>query len=295
MATARPKGERADTQPGTVTHIVEEPVTQVTTLEVQKAFEDIRKLYTAEKADNFSALIMSLPGSGKTTLIGTGRLPILLDSFDPKGPVVLRKLIAEGKVLVRDWSGDSSKNPTKYRAWEKQWEHDVRSGFLGYFGTYAIDSFTTFSDALSNEIAKVKKRDPGTLAIQDYQGLYATIRDMINLTSTQDCDFFLTAHIFTDKDDITGEITTEMMAYKGLRTSVPLLFSERYILIRKDSPAGNTFKLLTGVHSRYRASSRLASEGQLDLFEVPDIKWILKKVGRSATDKDLFLQEKGGD
>ena len=66
-----------------------------------------------------------------------------------------------------------------YKAWEEQWERDIRDGFLSNFGTYAIDSLSTLMDAMSNKMSKDKGRSGGALAIQDYIPLYNTIKDII--------------------------------------------------------------------------------------------------------------------
>ena len=237
----------------------------------------------------FSGLFMGTFSSGKTTLIGTGRKPILIDSFDPNGTIVLRKLIDKGEILVRDWSVDDYKNPKAYRQWEDQWEKDVRDGFLKNFGTYAIDSATTFITALAYQISKKFGRPPSTLAIQDYGVIYATLGDIVAMSSTQGCDFIMTAHLTFAKDDLTGEIMTELDTFNKLKTMLPRLFSERYVVRKVEKAAGLDYEVLTNDKGRFRAGSRLAAEGKIETIEKPDLKAILKKAGYPTEDKPLFL------
>jgi hypothetical protein len=237
----------------------------------------------------FTGLLMGTFSTGKTSLLGTGRLPVLIDSFDPGGTVVLRQKLESGEVLVRDWSIDNYKQPTAYTKWEAQWEQDIRNGFLKNFGTYAIDSLTTFITALSNHISKKAGRPPATLAIQDYTLIYATLRDIISLSSAQGCDFLMTAHLTLNKDDLTGEIIAEIDTYNKLKTLLPVLFSERYVLRKVEKASGITYEVLTNDQGRYKAGSRLANEGKIETVEKPNIKAILKKAGYNIDDKPLFL------
>ncbi|KKM34725.1 hypothetical protein LCGC14_1565130, partial [marine sediment metagenome] len=78
--------------------------------------EEIRTMYLKKREGrNFSAIIMGLYGSGKTTLIGTAPRPLLIDSFDPKGTVVLEQLywdeIESGAILIRPWWSDDHVHP----------------------------------------------------------------------------------------------------------------------------------------------------------------------------------------
>ncbi|CAK0747658.1 conserved hypothetical protein [Azospirillaceae bacterium] len=263
-------------------------------LDIRTEFNKIKEMYESKKGANFSALIMGLGGVGKTLLMSTARKPVLVDQFDPFGAVVLKPWIDKGEVLVRDWSGDKTKTPTKYREYERVIEKDCQTGFLSNFGTYAIDSATTLLVALSNEIGKTfptkEKMAPGSLAQGAYQPLYATVRDLIGMCSNQGCDFFLTSHIELDKDEVSGEVLYQMSVFKGLKTQIPLLFSERYCLDKSAKGDEIEYKLYTNVKGRFKlASSRLAASGKFDVTEEPNIKKLLKKAGYPTEDKPLFL------
>jgi len=256
----------------------------------KEEFKRIRESMKASgQQENFTGLFMGTFSSGKTSLIGTGRKPILIDSFDPNGTIVLRKQIDAGEVLVRDWSVDDYKNPSTYRLWEAQWEKDIREGFLKNFGTYAIDSGTNYITAMSYQISKRFGRPASTLAIQDYGVIYATIGDVVSLSSTQSCDFIMTMHLTYTKDDLTGEIMAEIDTYNKLRTKLPILFSERYVIRKEERSSGIVYEVLTNDKGRFRAGSRLAAEGKIETVEKPDLKAILKKAGFSTEDKPLFL------
>lgn len=264
-------------------------------IEIKNRIDDIRKLYKERtKHNNFSALVMGEPGMGKTHFIGTGKLPILIDSFDPRGTTTLdiehAEEIARGDIIIRTFWEESSKAPKMYAKWEAQWERDIRDGFLSYFGTYAIDSLSTMMDAMSNKVSKDKGRSGGALAIQDYIPLYNTIKDIIKLTASQQCDFILTAHLVPFENELTHEIKCELEAYGKLKVQIPLLFTEKYVLLAKPSSSGLTYKVLTQSTHRYRASTQLGSGGRFSAEEEPDIKKLLNKAG--LDNKDKVIEEK---
>lgn len=259
-------------------------------IDSKKKASEIRDLYMKKSSGgNFTALVMSEFGMGKTSFICTGRKPILIDSFDPRGTVVVETLYPEllksGEILIRTFWNESSKAPTEYLRWEKQWINDIDNGFLSLFGTYAIDSATTFVDALSYVTASKKNRKDGQLAIQDYIPIYNLLKDIIKQTSEQSCDFIMTAHLVMTQDDLTGIVRAEMDTYNKLKSQIPLLFTEKYVLLTKKTSKGLDYQLLTQDQARYRASTQLGAGGRLSAIEIPDIKHILKKVGRSTKDK----------
>jgi len=268
-------------------------------LDVKRKIDDIRKMYADKTGEGmyFSALIMGLFGSGKTRMIGTGRKPILIDSFDPRGTITLHSVfpdeVRRGEIIIRSFWDERHKRPTEYVKWEKQWESDIKSGFISEFGTYAIDSLTTFLDALANRVGQREGRPEGKLAIQDYVPIYNTLKDIIKISSAQDCDFFLTAHLVTEQDEVTGRVKAEIDTYKRLKSQIPILFTEKYVMTTKDSSKGTIYKLLTQPFREFSASTQLGAGDKFSREEDPDIKKLLKKAGMSCNDKKVdWLSEK---
>ncbi len=265
-------------------------------IDLRSRAREIQELYPIDEAIKFSALVMGLRGVGKTTLLGTAPFPLLVDSFDPNGTIVLQQMYPEacrdGRIMIRKWWGDRAKKPRVFSAWERQWEKDLQSGFLDAMGTYAIDSYTMLQDVLSNKVGmtgKSAKLDIGALAMSDYQALYATVKDIINMSSNCDCNFIMTAHTVADKDELTGEITVDIDAYRKLRTAVPLLFTEKYVLINEPQSGGVKHVLLTQDHKRYQASTQIGAGGIFSMKEEPNIKALLRKAGLSDADKPSLV------
>lgn len=247
--------------------------------------EQIREMYlTKRKSRSLSVMLMGEFSSGKTRFLGTAPRPILIDSFDPNGTAVLEdvymKDIEAGNILIRTFWKENHESPTEYRKWGRQWDSDVKNRFFDKIGTYAIDSSTTFVDALGNEIAKHNKLGPGELEIGDYKTLYNTMKMHVKMMSDFDCHFILTAHLMPEKDSLTGELKMVLDTYGKLRSQLPLLFTEKYVLRRKSK---DDVKILTAPKGMYRAGTQMSSK--LDGEEEPNFKSILKKAGFPYEDK----------
>ena len=265
-------------------------------LDVKKRLDEIDALYDVEKGTPFSALIMSTPGVGKTSLFITCPKPVLIDSFDPRGTVVLEKYMKEhpGEIRVRKFWDESSNNPTQYKRWETMIMRDLNDGFLNEFQTYGIDTFTTQIEALTNATAQARDRKDNLPAIQDYMVIYNTIRTYVKKISSMNCIFLLMGHLELVKDELSGAITAELYTYKGLRTIVPPLFTEKYTLILKNErdAAGHMKRvLLTDHQGMYRASTQIGANGLFSVEEEPNIKKLLMKAKLPYEDK---LIKEGG-
>lgn len=267
-----------------------ETLKKISPEEARKRLQAIRADYDAAMADGtrFSALVMGLFGAGKTSLLKTCRLPVLIDCFDPRGAVVLRKEVLEGKIFIRSYWDERSGKPTEYKRWEKAWEEDMKSGFFNLFGTYAIDSMTTFTECLANEIGRREGREAGKLAIQDYNPLYAALKDLVKMSQTQECDFIATGHLVLEKDEVEGRSYAELDTFKRMKSRLPLLFTEKWVITNDVTSKGVEYKLLTAPKGRYRASTQIGAGGVFDQEEVPNVKALLKKAGLPYDDKPLL-------
>jgi len=268
-------------------------------LDLRERARSIRDMYSEQAGrGRFSALVMGLRGSGKTSFVCTGPRPILIDSFDPRGTVVVERMypeeVAKGDILIRRWWDDSTKRPRVFREWLAQWEKDIRTGFLNHVGTYAIDSYTTFQDALANMLGtqgKSAKLEPGALAQSAYQPLYATVLDVVKMTSTQDCNFILTAHTLPTQDELTGEIMIDIDAFSRMRSKLPAMFTEKYVMIVEAGASESKHYILTRPYRKYIASTQLGAGGTFDLKEPPDIKAMLRKANMPDDDKPSLFEE----
>ena len=248
-------------------------------LELKGEMERLRKMYTADISQGtFNALILGRIGVGKTTLVETARKPVLIHSFDPGGTKGMKKAIERGDVIVDTrFEKESAKHPLAYKDWESTFESYRANDIFKGIGTYVIDSFTTWIDALKNEVAKRKGRADSVLQIQDWLVVGNQVRDVIKLATALPCDFILTGHLFLEKEEETGKIFAMFKSLPSLRIAVPMLFDEIYVLTAEDTSNEIKRSLLTQSTGKYLARTRIGR----DIFNVreePDISKMLKKI-----------------
>ena len=242
----------------------------------------------------FSAIITGETNAGKTFLLRTARRPIHIDSFDPGGTKCLKDLIDSGDVIAdTSWETEDPFNPKVYAEWKKTTELRLKIGYFDMFGTYCIDSLTTFGAAVMNFQLNLKN-DAGGVPQQrrDYNPQKIEIENQIRRLMNLTCDFIITGHLRENRDlkslDKSTGIKYEEVRFRLHVTgqavlTIPLLFDELYVIVGKGSPPRR--EMLIDSLGEYIARSRLKANGKLSQSEEPNIKALLKKVGLAWEDK----------
>lgn len=274
----------------------------------QSALDELKRVKSYYEGDvlqkRFSALITGQTGSGKSYLLRTARFPIHIDSFDPGGTKCLRKWIDKGDIVAdTSWESEDPYSPKVFAKWMKTVDIRLRTGYFEMFGTYSLDSATTWGDAIMNHQLKAKGDAGGVPRFtRDYHPQKMWMINYIKKLMSLPCDFFLFGHLDRIEDIIGHDskgVPRKRHKYRFLVTgkaqiTLPLLFDELYVLKGKDSPQGVKRVLLTDAQGEYQARSRLRADGKLEAEEEPDIRKILKKIGFSYEDKPK-LPKIGGD
>jgi hypothetical protein len=263
-------------------------------LKVQAEVSKLQTMYKeSARVKTFNALVLGESGSGKSFLLRTARKPIHLDVFDPGGSINLRDLIEKGEIVADTrWELEDPTDPSVFRDWEKETKRRIKEGYFNHFSTYAIDSATTWSDAIMNQILKSEgvAGQPPRWA-KDYIPQKMKIQNWLKVLLQVPCDFFLTGHLEGNKDEVSGKMSYRFMTTGKGSITIPLLFDEIYVLDPKGTSAGVEYRILTQSTGTHIARSRLARQGLLDTYEKPDIKNMLKKCGFSTEDKPLFAKQ----
>lgn len=266
-------------------------------MSIKREAAAIKALYDSNPTTNrFNIIIHGDIKSGKTSMLKTCRMPLLIHSFDPGGTDVLQKEIKEGKILVDNrFERDDPYAPSAFRLWMDEFARLEKSGFFNHVGTYAIDSVTTWSQIIMYEVirkavkAQPKKRTIGSQPYEnDWLPQMQYIENYMRKFLALPCDCVLLGHseYKMDRDNnIIGDLG--LMITGKLRTRVPALFSEVYYLKIKNYKTGER-ELLTQPDYQIMAGTRLGAGGKLDKYERPDFKHILRKVGMSTEDRPLF-------
>ena len=260
--------------------------------------EKIKKYYEGDPLQKrFSLLLTGETSSGKTFTLRTARRPVHVDSFDPGGTKCLRDLIAKGDIIAdTQWEDEDPFNPDKFAKWMKTIDMRIKIGYFNHFGTYCLDSATTWGEAVMNYgLANKGRAGDVPNHHRDYNPQKVMMINYIRKLMTLPCDFILTGHLREIKkvlsiDPKTGAVR-EDIKYRFYTTgqavvTIPLLFDEIYVLIGKDGRTGPTREMLIDSVGTYLARSRLKADGKLNAVEPPDIKHILKKAGLDYRDKE---------
>lgn len=262
-------------------------------LEIKKEAEEIRRMYKEDpRSETFNGIIYGGLGTGKTTTLLTARRPLHVDSFDPGGTKVLKtdngKYPPEVYCDLR-FEVENPHEPKAIREWDEVFHHRKRIGYFDHLGTYAIDSATTWIQDIMYEVMKKAGRAGGTPYQQDWLPQMTIIENAMREFVSLPCDCILIGHDDSDKDDSTGRMFIGLMVTGKLKRRVPLLFDEIYCSQTKETSKGIEYQLLTKPTGLYQARTRLGKGGELDDYEKPDIKNILRKVGMSTEDKPSLI------
>lgn len=244
----------------------------------------------------FSALVTGETNAGKTYLLRTARKPIHIDSFDPGGTKCLSDLIAKGDVIAdTQWEADDPFKPDRFAKWMRAIDVRFQIGYFEQFGTYCLDSATTFGEAVMAYQLESKNRAAETPQHRhDYNPQKVFMTNYIKKLMRLPCDFILTGHLreirkVINVDTKTG-VVREDVKYRFYTTgqavvTIPLLFDEIYVITGKEGPNGPKREMLIDSLGTYIARSRLKRNGVLNPVEPPDVKALLKKAGFPTQDK----------
>jgi len=265
--------------------------------------ERVKKYYAGDPLQKrFSALVTGETNTGKTYLLRTARLPVHINSFDPGGTKGLRDMIASGDIVADTrYENDDPFNPKAYAEWKKTTDIRFQIGYYNQFGTYCLDSATTFGIAIMNYGLSSKGRSGESPQMRlDYQPQKTEMTNYFRKLMNLPCDFILTGHLrelrkVISMDKKTG-IVREEIKFRFYTTgqaviTIPLLFDEIYVLTGTNDRDGVKREMLIDSLGEYIARSRLKSKGFLNAIEPPDIKAVLKKAGFECQDKPRLMKK----
>lgn len=274
-------------------------------LDVHEEFNKIRAIHPERGRSKANFLIIGPHGEGKTYNIVNAPGPVLFHSFDQGGTECIpNHYIESGHVIIDNrFETDSPHTPVAYRAWEQEFLRLKRNGMFEHIGTYVIDSWTRFAQALMNEILKSRGRKPPEAKADlgkdpdivpemgDYNVHQKTLAmNLADITSLP-CHTAVLAHLNVDKDETTGKLfSSVMMDGKKFAQMVPTLFDEVYFASSKaKGPSEREYFYQLVPKGHFPARSRLRKDGILESTEPQNLREILRKAGYPYEDKPLFM------
>lgn len=231
-------------------------------------------------------LVYGQSGTGKTFSLRTARKPLFIDSFDPGGSVVLADLIQKGEAIIRtEFENEDPKKPTAFARWDATLDGIEASGLMHKFGTYVLDSATTWGQAALNLVLQKAGRSGGTPQQNDWYPQMVLMEAGIRRIFQFPCDVIFICHNDTQKDEIVGKITRAPMLTGKSKTRIPLLFSEVYYSDVKRTSKGSEYIWQLQSDNTNQAKSRLCGLARKNLDFVPqNYKRLWQELGRKVED-----------
>lgn len=261
-------------------------------IDISKEITALRKIYSeAPSRTQLTALILGEAGSGKTFLMRTAPKPVHIDQFDHTGAFGLSQWVDKGEIIVdNQYDSDDPMNPKAFALWSSNFERRRTSGYFENFGSYCMDSATSWSNAIMNYLL-AKDGIPGSPPrwAQDYVPQKTLIHNYIQKMLTLPCHVFMLGHLEPSKDEVTKTIKLRFATTgKGVVT-IPSLFGELWVMDPVDRAGTTEYRILLQSTGTNLARSRLASDGKLAQVEPPNIKYLLKKAGFPYADKAALV------
>lgn len=237
-------------------------------------------------------LLLGDTGSGKTTQLLTlpGRKFAYL--FDPNAILSLQghdidyeeflpdRLNLSIKSLKKD-VGDKTTNFKNdlYLQWEQDFNKKVESGFFDDFDVIAMDSATTFLDLAMDRVLTINGRSGQWPQQDDYGPQMMAFTNVCRTLTSLGKTIFMTGHLETKKDELSGRILRTPMMTGRLKTKIPLLFSDIFICEVENDGKGNILHKIQTSPDRMTTAVRTTMKG-LEPFENVTINWDEPVVGQ---------------
>lgn len=245
--------------------------------------------------DSLNILVYGDSGTGKTHLLSTARQPVYIMSFDPGGTKLhcLQDMARKGQaVLDTTYEKEDMTKPSAFKAFETNINAMDKAKVWDSIGTLAIDSFSMLSEVSMNYVVQKEGRAGQGAQLQDYKLQQHLMQQVLRQCCNLPCDFILTGHIDTMRDEVTGRIITSLLTYGKNAIKVPILFDEVLLTsvdVKDGKPVYNV--RLIG-DAKYKASTRAFAGPSFSQFETPDIMALRQKAGRAVKHLDPIGESK---
>ena len=201
----------------------------------------------AHEASTLKILVLATTGAGKTTQFLTLPGKKFMYLFDPNGilslqgydvdyeeflPDVMNLDVKSLDKEVKKASAPTMKrtNTDVYRRWEEDFESKIESGFFNDYDWIGMDSFTTLSDMVMDEVLRINNRPDSWPNQDDYGPQMLTLKNIVRTMTSLGKNIYFTGHIEMKQDELTKRIYNTPIMTGRLKATLPLLFSEIFVL-----------------------------------------------------------------
>jgi len=207
-------------------------------------------------------LLVGDSGSGKTHLCATYTAgPVHFYMLDPGGEKTLYKLNKsrpDGAPLTWD---ELPERTTTWQAFWRTFQKDEKDGLFKELadknGVVVIDSLSAASDMVVRDVAALNNRkldsQQAPMRIQDWGQASQWLKTLISVANDLPCAVIITAHLYVEKDQTSGDIVARYPMVTGaMRSTLGRFFDEVYLL----APVGSNFNIYFKEFQKFNAKSR---------------------------------------
>ena len=278
-------------------------------LEISKEIEELQRLYSEDAGRHtFNLMVYGKSGTGKTALLRTCPKPVYIQSFDRHGWSTIKDYVDQKSIIV-DWRWEGmfgsrtglGGKETNFELWERDFRKKKESGFFDLVGTLALDSATTWSLAIMEQVRKMsQKRLSSGYVIgrkecpdqKDWQIQMEALKLALDDFMSLPCHCVLICHEIETINEYTGATMIVPFLTGKLREQIPPMFDEVFRSEAESTPSGTRYTLLTRNDGDAIGKSRLSGiPPKLEKYEEQDIKSLMEKVGVDPSDKEPFKWE----
>lgn len=198
------------------------------------------KLSEMKAEENLKILIYGDSGSGKTCFACSFPGPIYVFDFDNKVSSAASHLQGSEQLNLIDYDSYApvdAKGTSGEAANRKLGELKKDNPYK----TIVLDSLTTFGDEMMKYLMRINTgiKRPSTQGVQmptlqDYGIARNFFKQLIQELLGFNCNVIVTAHVQTEKDELTGQILRSPMFAGKLAKELPIYFAEVYHSFVKD-------------------------------------------------------------
>lgn len=213
------------------------------------------KLSALNPSEKKKILAYGLSGAGKTVFACSFPGLIWVADFDGKISSAASFYAGTSQLEVIDYDNFSGKGDFK-AFWKRfvELREAAKKPESFPYKTVVLDSITTFSASLMNEVMAQNPGDESKRShvsdttvphLKDYQIAISHIKNTITTILSWPCNVIMIAHLQIDKDEFTGEILRQPMIFgKDLPGWLPMVFEEVYYCSVQAGEGKNPFRYI---------------------------------------------------
>lgn len=176
--------------------------------------------------------------------------------------------------------------------WQRDFNDRLKDGFFDAYDVIALDSATTFLDAIMDRTLTINGRAGQWPQQDDYGPQMVTFTNVCRTLISMGKTIFMTGHMELRQDSLSNKIYRQPMMTGRLKTKIPLLFSDIFVAnVENDGKGGMVHNIQT-VPDRITTTIRTSLRG-LEPFENVTLDFSKPLEGRQGLGLILQLEKDG--